>query len=130
MDMSNRSVFACRLRFLRKSRHMTQEDVAQWLNIHRTTYTKYETDKANPDQACLIELARLFRVSTDYLLGKEAGSDLLSAGSVRDEGGHDMVLSDEEIALLQQFRRLSREQRRTVLQNMIGQEGSNKKKMD
>ena len=65
------SIFSARLRELRKSMHLTQEDIANTLNIHRTTYTKYETGKANPDQKCLLQLAELFHVSVDHLLGRD-----------------------------------------------------------
>ena len=40
-----RSVFAHRLRMLRRQMGVTQKEIAQSLNIDRSTYAYYETDK-------------------------------------------------------------------------------------
>ena len=112
MNNLERSTFALRLRTLRKKAKLTQADVAEALNLHRTAYTKYETDKACPDQVCLLTLAELFRVSVDYLLGKEeeALSPSLEDNSVT------VALSPEEQELIITFRQLSESQRRLLLQ--------------
>ena len=66
-----RSVFAHRLRMLRRQMGVTQKEIAQSLNIDRSTYAYYETDKTNPDLITLRRIASIFHVSTDYLLGIE-----------------------------------------------------------
>ena len=93
--------FSARLRTLRKTAHLTQEDVAARLNIHRTTYTKYETAKASPDQACLLQLAEMFHVTVDYLLGKEASPD-----TELQDGTAVLTLNAQEQAMLALFRQL------------------------
>lgn len=60
-----------RLKELRKSYGLTQEKLADALNISRVNYTRYETDKARPDYETLILLADFFDVTTDYLLGRK-----------------------------------------------------------
>ena len=47
---------------------LTQQEVAQALNIDKTTYSSYETGRRQPDVARLRQLARLLEVSVDQLL--------------------------------------------------------------
>ena len=54
----------------RMKRKMTQEEVAQYLNIGRVAYTLYETGKNIPTTESILKLAELYNVSTDYLLGR------------------------------------------------------------
>ena len=63
-------ITASRLRELRKSKQLSQEDVAKYLGITRTGYNKYESGDIKPVRK-LNELAILFNVSVDYLLGRE-----------------------------------------------------------
>lgn len=110
------SLFGARLRQLRRENKMTQQAVADALRIHRTTYTKYETDCVTPDQQGLVCLAQLFHVSVDFLLGYEEASP-----SERAVAGEDLpapALSLQEKALLQMFRQLSDEEKRTVVQRV------------
>ena len=58
------------LKRLREQRGLSQQQVADLLNIQRTTYVKYETGASKPVRK-LMELANLFGVTTDYLLGVE-----------------------------------------------------------
>jgi transcriptional regulator with XRE-family HTH domain len=58
-----------RLRELRQSLKMTQDEVAKCLGISRTTYANYERGHREPDNQMLVQLAECYQVSTDYLLG-------------------------------------------------------------
>ncbi|MCI8554738.1 MAG: helix-turn-helix transcriptional regulator [Clostridiales bacterium] len=62
-------MFCHRLRALRGYHNLTQRQVAQSLSIDRSTYAYYETGKTHPDFETLTRIARMFGVSTDYLLG-------------------------------------------------------------
>lgn len=114
MNREDRSSFALRLRTLRKKAKLTQADVAEKLNIHRTAYTKYETDRANPDKACLVTLSEMFGVSVDELLGKET----MVAAVLQDATATDVVvqLAPREQELLAAFRRLTTQQQEDLLQ--------------
>lgn len=59
------------LRILRISRHLSQEKIAKYLNIHRSTYTYYEIGKTNPSIDTLIRISKLYNVSVDFILGIE-----------------------------------------------------------
>lgn len=54
----------------RKKRELTQAEVAKILNISRVAYTLYETGKNMPTTESILKLADLYKVSTDYLLGR------------------------------------------------------------
>ena len=63
------------LRMLRVRARMTQKQVAQILNLDRSTYAYYETATTCPDYETLVRLAKMYRVTTDYLLGLEDGPE-------------------------------------------------------
>ena len=58
-----------RLRDLREDADLNQTQVAQYLGMSQTGYSKYETGENDIPTQVLIRLARLYRTSTDYLLG-------------------------------------------------------------
>lgn len=57
-----------RIRNLREDNDLTQHEVAQYLNIHQTTYSDYELGRLNIPVAVLKKLADLYRTSIDYLV--------------------------------------------------------------
>ena len=59
-----------RLRALREKEGLTQKQVANYLQLSRSTYTYYELGKRQPSLQTLSRLAEFFHVSTDYLLGR------------------------------------------------------------
>ena len=56
------------LRQQRRRLGYTQQQMADYLEIHRTTYTKYESDAADPPLATLCRIADLLGCTTDLLL--------------------------------------------------------------
>lgn len=68
------SEFAINLRTLRKESNMRQSDLADKLGVAQTTIASYEQDKRFPNHETLIEIADLFNVSIDFLLGRVKSS--------------------------------------------------------
>lgn len=126
--MKNESIFSKRLKELRKEHNLTQADLAQKLGVVRTAITNYETNRTMPDPAALNELANLFNVSIDYLLGNtntpidnlsvkeekdiakkldelketlESQSGLLFSGSEMDEETKEFLLASLERTIRQ-----------------------------
>lgn len=58
-----------RLSFLRKERGMTQQELAEALELTKYTISSYEADKTAPNDEIKVAIAKLFNVSLDYLLG-------------------------------------------------------------
>lgn len=58
-----------RLKIARDSAKMTQQQVAEALDIERAAYTAYESNRRKPSIEKLAQLSVLFNVTSDYLLG-------------------------------------------------------------
>lgn len=63
------------LQQLRKSRGLTQDDLAEILGISLSSYQKYERDAISPSYETLRKIADFYHVTTDYLLGREPATD-------------------------------------------------------
>ena len=61
--------FNTRLKELRLSKGLSQKELADKLNVGRTTVCEYERGKIVPKQEGLLKLASFFNVSIDYLTG-------------------------------------------------------------
>lgn len=59
-----------RLKDLREDKDLTQKDIAQFLNIHQTVYSRYERGFQNIPLEFLLKLADFYNTSTDYILGR------------------------------------------------------------
>ena len=53
---------------LRKKKNMSQEELAQVLNVSRQTISKWETGESNPDFDKIVPLCNFFEISTDEFL--------------------------------------------------------------
>ncbi|HIQ87976.1 MAG TPA: helix-turn-helix transcriptional regulator [Candidatus Scatomorpha gallistercoris] len=58
-----------RLRDLREDADLTQKQVAKYLGMSQTGYSKYETGENDIPTQVLIALAKFYHTSVDYLLG-------------------------------------------------------------
>lgn len=65
-----------RLRDLREDSDKTQQEVADYLNMHRSVYRRYESGERELPVWALVKLADYYRTSTDYILGR---TDIRSA---------------------------------------------------
>ena len=59
-----------RIRDLREDRDLNQTEVAKYLGMSQTGYSKYETGENDIPTQILIKLARFYGTSIDYLLGE------------------------------------------------------------
>ena len=57
-----------RLITLRKDHGLTQQQVADYLGVHQTTYSNYEVGRLNLPNCHLVKLALLFHTTTDHIL--------------------------------------------------------------
>lgn len=58
-----------RIKDLREDRDLTQRPIAEYLNIAQRTYSGYENGTRNIPVQVIVQLARFYKTSTDYLLG-------------------------------------------------------------
>lgn len=59
-----------RIRDMREDHDLNQSDLAKMLNMTQTGYSKYERGERDIPTAILIQLARIYNTSIDYLLGE------------------------------------------------------------
>ncbi|NBI08420.1 XRE family transcriptional regulator [Colidextribacter sp. OB.20] len=63
------STFSERLKLLRQENRYKQRELAEIFGLKLRGYQSYEYGKAYPTVPGLIQIAKFFDVSTDYLLG-------------------------------------------------------------
>lgn len=61
------------LKQMREKKHLTQQDVADGINVNSSTYKNYEYGRREPDLETVSKIADFYGVTTDYLLGRETG---------------------------------------------------------
>ena len=79
-----------KLQELRKSRGLTQEELAEALFVSRTAVSKWESGRGYPSLDSLKQLSRFFTVSVDELICPE---EILSAAEEEREASLDRYLS-------------------------------------
>ena len=102
------------LRKLRAAQGVSQQRLAEAIGTSQQSINKYENHNIEPDIAGLTSLADYFGTTVDYLIGHTA----CGADSPLEE----LELSREEFALVQDYRRLSPEEKksiRLVVQNYL-----------
>jgi transcriptional regulator with XRE-family HTH domain len=77
--------FGNRLKILRLKANMTQAQLAQKLGLTKSVISAYETGLRLPSYDILIHIAKIYNVSTDYLLGVENTRSLDLSGLTQDE---------------------------------------------
>lgn len=58
-----------RMRDLREDHDKTQQGIADYLNMFRSVYRRYEIGERETPAWVVVKLAAYYKVSTDYLLG-------------------------------------------------------------
>ena len=62
MNMANR------IQYLRKTKGMSQEELADRMGVSRQAVSKWESEQSTPDLEKIIIMSELFGVTTDYIL--------------------------------------------------------------
>lgn len=84
-----------RIRKLRQERNWSQVDLAKKLNVTKQSVSNWENDNIQPSIEMLVKLARVFSVSTDYILGLEERRYLEVTGLTDEEMSHiQLVIRD------------------------------------
>ena len=60
---------------LRKRGGMSQEELAEKLNVSRQAVSRWELGSAQPDANNILQISKLFGVTADYLLNDDYDSD-------------------------------------------------------
>ena len=115
-------------KFRKEKMGYTQQQVADYLKISRSTYTYYETGKTEPDLESIQKLAKLFDVTVGELLGSEPSPKAVrSPSSSRSAWLLSSEFTPEERKLIQAFRSTSPETRRQI-RELLASSGKPEKK--
>ncbi|MFA6801516.1 MAG: helix-turn-helix transcriptional regulator [Acholeplasmataceae bacterium] len=85
------------LKKLREEKGLTQQDVANYLQMSRTGYSHYESGHSQPSIDQIIKLSRFYAVTTDYLLN-------LTTVNLKNEK-HMNKQIDETILMLEEMKK-------------------------
>ena len=100
------------IKLLRKEHGLTQQMVADALNIKRETYCNYE-NRTLPPHFLIISLAKIYNVSPDTFYKSDLKTDILyvktKSGFFDDE--HFDELTDSEKSLIMKYRQLSKSEK-------------------
>ncbi|MBR5936922.1 MAG: helix-turn-helix transcriptional regulator [Clostridiales bacterium] len=83
---------ADRILTLRKSKGMSQEQLAEAMGVSRQAVSKWESEQASPDPEKIIAMSEIFGVTTDYLLkGIEPEKEAEKTTEEKTEDAHMTV---------------------------------------
>ena len=88
-----------RLKELRTSKNLTQTELAKVFGCNQTAIGKYERGELEPNFSLLIKLADFFKVSVDYLIGREDDFGNITVSQLTDRNN----LSEKEKECLRLF---------------------------
>jgi transcriptional regulator with XRE-family HTH domain len=74
-----------RIRSLREKAGYSQSELAKKLSVTRSSVNAWESGISAPTAVYIIELAKLFRVSTDFILGQDPSHQLNLSGYTDEE---------------------------------------------
>ncbi|MBO7693189.1 MAG: helix-turn-helix transcriptional regulator [Methanobrevibacter sp.] len=95
-----------RLKDLREDEDKSQKEIAQIINTSCAYYGAYELGKRDIPFERVIELAKYYDVSLDYI-----------AGRTNDKGGlRSMKIDQDEKMLLDLFHRINRKQKNIIIE--------------
>ncbi|MCH5195906.1 MAG: helix-turn-helix domain-containing protein [Oscillospiraceae bacterium] len=108
------SKFHLRLRELRNSRDLTQQNLADCLNISKSSVNMYERGEREPGIALLESIADFFNVDLDYLTGK---SDNPQKYLLQEETTNNLehLLTKDEYNIIHAFRSFNDEGKEKIL---------------
>lgn len=80
-----------RIQELRKRQNMTQEGLAEQLEVTRQVISKWECEQSVPSSEMVIRMSQIFGVSTDYLLG-------IDVQEIKSDHKEQILLTESEVS--------------------------------
>lgn len=103
------------LKMYRKNCLLTQQQVADALNINRTTYTYYEIGKTEPSIDTLHKLVKIFNITYEDLLPSESNPETVKDAFLVSKNGEAIYnLSPDEKEFVVKYRAMSDKEKKKV----------------
>ena len=99
--------FTARLRQLRTQARLSQQELADKMQVTKQTISQYERGIRKPDYDTILFFCDLFNVSADYLLGKADVTVRLLNSDELEKLSNNNGLTDEEWIVIKTFRKLN-----------------------
>lgn len=99
-----------RLQEIRKNKGKIQQEIADNINVARSTYACYESGTREPDFQTIIKLADYYDISLDELFGR-----------IHSKRTPQISLTDDELDLIKKYRALDERGKKTILRNIDGE---------
>lgn len=93
------SYFASNIKFLRKRKKRTQDDVAFALEMKRSTLSGYENEVAQPSVSVLVQFSGYFKIAIDTLVKVDL-TELAESQLSQIERGYDVYIKGSNIRVL------------------------------
>lgn len=81
---------------LRKNNGLTQEQLAEQLNVSRQSVSKWESGQAAPDIDKIVALGEIFHVTTDYLLKPSELDELAMKTEMLEKRQQEILEKDKK----------------------------------
>lgn len=91
-----------RIKFLRENLKLSQEELAEKLNLSKGIISLYEQEKRKPSLEILIKLSEIFNVSIDYIIGRTdlKNESIPIAASTKDNIDLSDVSNEDKEAIM------------------------------
>lgn len=87
--------FSEKLLTLRKAKDLTQEQLAERLNVSRQSVSKWESGQAAPELDKIVAMSVVFDVTTDYLLKSSEIDDLSVKTEMLEKQQEQMLMREQ-----------------------------------
>lgn len=88
--------FSEKLLTLRKANNLTQEQLAEKLEVSRQSVSKWESGQATPELDKIVALSAIFDVTTDYLLKSSEIDDLSVKTDILEKQQQQMLVREQK----------------------------------
>lgn len=102
-----------RLKELRKKNNITQQDLAKYLKVAKSTLSQYETGSRIPNDDIKKAIALKFNVSIDYLLGLTNIPNTID-DYIQKSNTNSYHINDDEQTLIKKYRQLKAEDKQII----------------
>jgi len=136
--MINASKFSLVLRQCRENAGLTQKQVADALNVERSTYAYYETGTTHPSGSMIIKLAKIFNIPYSVFMDAVGDTEFdnseedMSKSTLHDDSWLERekmyTLPKNEQTFLVYFRSLTPTQKQEIMNRIIEMKKENSSK--
>lgn len=102
-----------KIRELREENNITQQDLAKYLKVAKSTLSQYETGSRIPNDDIKKAIALKFNVSIDYLLGLTNIPNTVD-DYIQKSNTNSYHINDDEQTLIRKYRQLKAEDRQII----------------